>query len=77
MLGMFAYMLKAKRVLEVGMFTGYGTLTIAESLPEDGKIYACEIDPFLKRFSKVAGIIATPRSKSRNERRPSRLASPA
>jgi len=52
MLGMFAYMLKAKRVLEVGMFTGYGTLTIAESLPEDGRITALEIDPFLKRFSE-------------------------
>ena len=54
MLGMFAYMLKAKRVLEVGMFTGYGTLTIAESLPEDGKIYACEIDPFLDSFARPA-----------------------
>merc|ERR1712194_219290 len=52
MLGMFAYMLKAKRVLEVGMFTGYGTLTIAESLPEDGKIISFEIDPFLKKFSE-------------------------
>lgn len=52
MLGMFAYMLKAKRVLEVGMFTGYGTLTIAESLPADGRITALEIDPFLKKFSE-------------------------
>ena len=52
MLGMFAYMLKAKRVLEVGMFTGYGTLTIAESLPDDGRITALEIDPFLKKFSE-------------------------
>jgi len=52
MLGMFAYMLKAKRVLEVGMFTGYGTLTIAESLPDDGKIISFEIDPFLKKFSE-------------------------
>jgi len=51
-LGMFAYMLKAKRVLEVGMFTGYGTLTIAESLPADGKITALEIDPFLKKYSE-------------------------
>lgn len=49
-LGMFAYMLKAKRVLEVGMFTGYGTLTIAESLPADGKITALEIDPFFEKI---------------------------
>ena len=29
-LAMFAYMLKAKRVMEIGMFTGYGALSIAE-----------------------------------------------
>ena len=32
----------AKKVLEVGMFTGYGTLSMAEGLPEDGKIFSCE-----------------------------------
>jgi len=37
-LAMFAYMMKAKRVMEIGMFTGYGALTIAEVLPPDGKI---------------------------------------
>ena len=49
---MFAYMLKAKRVMEIGMFTGYGALTIAEVLPNDGKMISCEIDPFLAEFSK-------------------------
>ena len=51
-LAMFAYMLKAKRVMEIGMFTGYGALTIAEVLPADGKVVTCEIDPFLKEFSR-------------------------
>ena len=51
-LAMFAYMLKARRVLEVGMFTGYGALSIAEVLPADGKMVTCEIDPFLKEFSQ-------------------------
>jgi NAD(P)-dependent dehydrogenase (short-subunit alcohol dehydrogenase family)/predicted O-methyltransferase YrrM len=51
-LAMFAYMLKAKRVMEIGMFTGYGALTIAEVLPEGGKMISCEIDPFLAEFSK-------------------------
>jgi len=50
-LAMFAYMMKAKRVMEIGMFTGYGALTIAEVLPPDGKMVSCEIDPFLKEFS--------------------------
>ena len=30
----------------------YGSLTIAEVLPADGKMISCEIDPFLKEFSK-------------------------
>ena len=51
-LAMFAYMLKARRVLEVGMFTGFGALSIAEVLPSDGKMISCEIDPFLATFSK-------------------------
>ncbi|WP_163836744.1 O-methyltransferase [Spartinivicinus ruber] len=34
----------ANRVLEVGMFTGYSALCMAESLPPDGKIVCCEIE---------------------------------
>lgn len=51
-LAMFAYMLKAKRVMEIGMFTGYGALSVAEVLPADGKMVTCEIDPFLAEFSR-------------------------
>ncbi|MCA1802570.1 MAG: class I SAM-dependent methyltransferase [Rhodothermaceae bacterium] len=32
----------ARRVLEIGMFTGYGTLAMALSLPEDGRVITCE-----------------------------------
>jgi predicted O-methyltransferase YrrM len=34
--------LNARRVLEVGTFTGYGTLTMALALPPDGRIVACD-----------------------------------
>lgn len=34
----------AKRVLEIGMFTGYSALCFAEALPEDGTVVTCEID---------------------------------
>ena len=35
--------LQAKRVLEVGTFSGYGTLSMAAGLPPDGRIDSCEI----------------------------------
>ena len=33
----------AKRVLEIGMFTGYSTLKMVEALPADGEIHSCEL----------------------------------
>jgi caffeoyl-CoA O-methyltransferase len=42
----------ARRVLEVGMFTGYSALAMAEALPEDGAVVACEIDPDVAAFAQ-------------------------
>ncbi|GAA4789855.1 hypothetical protein GCM10023200_25770 [Actinomycetospora chlora] len=36
---------RARRVLEIGLFTGYSALAMAEALPEDGELVACELDP--------------------------------
>ncbi|MBM4388123.1 MAG: class I SAM-dependent methyltransferase [Deltaproteobacteria bacterium] len=35
---------EAKRVLEIGTFTGYGSLSMAEALPDDGELLTCEND---------------------------------
>ncbi len=35
----------ARRILEIGMFTGYSALTMAEALTEDGTILACDVNP--------------------------------
>lgn len=51
-LKMLVHMSKAKRILEIGMFTGYGALSMAEGLPEDGSLVACEIEQYLKEFAK-------------------------
>ncbi|GAA0893938.1 class I SAM-dependent methyltransferase [Fulvivirga kasyanovii] len=34
----------AKRIIELGTFTGYSTLWMAKELPPDGKIITCDID---------------------------------
>ncbi|XP_059185609.1 uncharacterized protein zgc:113054 isoform X2 [Centropristis striata] len=51
-LKMLIHMSQAKRVLEIGMFTGYGALSMAEGLPEDGCLVACELEPYLKAFTQ-------------------------
>ena len=42
----------AHQVLEIGMFTGYSALAMAEALPEHGRVVACEIDPSVARFAE-------------------------
>ena len=34
----------AKSILELGMFTGYSALMMAEALPDNGQLITCEID---------------------------------
>jgi caffeoyl-CoA O-methyltransferase len=41
------------RVLEIGMFTGYSALAMAEELPDDGVVVACEIDPAVAGFARA------------------------
>lgn len=53
-LKMFVHMIKAKRVLEIGMFTGYSALAMAEALPTDGLLVACEVDPFAAEVAQAA-----------------------
>src|SRR5713101_2363065 len=43
---------RAKRVLEIGMFTGYSTLMMAEGLPEDGELITCDVDPKAQKIAE-------------------------
>lgn len=49
-----------KRYLEVGVFTGYSSLSVAMALPEDGKILACDISEeftsIARRYWREAGV---------------------
>ena len=44
-LKMLVLMTGARRILEIGMYTGYSTLAFAEALPKDGRVVTCEINP--------------------------------
>ena len=44
-------MIDAKRIVEVGTFTGYSALQMAESLPPNGEIHTCEI---MEKHAKTA-----------------------
>ena len=41
----------AKRILEIGMFTGYSALSMAEVLPDDGELITCDTN---ERYANIA-----------------------
>ena len=45
LLAMLCRLMGARRVLEVGTFTGYSALSMAEALPDDGELITCDVDP--------------------------------
>lgn len=46
LLKFLVHITRARRVLDIGMFTGYSALAMAEAVPADGEVVACEVDPF-------------------------------
>jgi len=51
-LKLLVHMIRAQRILEVGMFTGYSALAMAEALPEEGHLVACEVDDYVAKFAQ-------------------------
>jgi caffeoyl-CoA O-methyltransferase len=51
-LKMLVLMTGARRILEIGMFTGYSALAFAEALPRDGRVITCEIDADIAAIAK-------------------------
>jgi caffeoyl-CoA O-methyltransferase len=45
LLELLVFGLGARRVLEIGTFSGYSALSMAAGLPPDGRIDTCEIEP--------------------------------
>lgn len=51
LLKMFCRMVHPKRVLEIGTYTGYATICIAEGLDDDALVYTVEINDELQPFT--------------------------
>ncbi|MDR8391823.1 class I SAM-dependent methyltransferase [Aliifodinibius sp. S!AR15-10] len=51
LLNMLVKITGARRVLEIGMFTGYSALMMAEALPEDGELQTCDLN---EKYASIA-----------------------
>ncbi len=49
-LSMFSHMIKPERILEIGTYTGYSALCLAEGLTETGKLITIDINEELQDF---------------------------
>jgi caffeoyl-CoA O-methyltransferase len=61
---LLAHLLGVKRYLEIGVFTGYSSLSVALGLPADGRVVACDVSEEYTRVARryweragVAGMI--------------------
>jgi caffeoyl-CoA O-methyltransferase len=54
LLRMLVQLTGARRVLDVGMFTGYSSLAMAEALPDGGRVVACELAPAVAAIARQA-----------------------
>jgi caffeoyl-CoA O-methyltransferase len=53
-------MTQARRVLEIGTFTGWSAIAMARALPPDGRLVSCDIDEettaVARRYAEEAGV---------------------
>jgi predicted O-methyltransferase YrrM len=60
-MAMLLRLIGARRVIEVGTFTGYATLWMALALPDDGEIVTCDVSErwtfVARRFWEQAGVL--------------------
>ncbi len=60
-LALLVKLLKAKKTIDIGVFTGYSSLVVALALPSDGKVIACDVSEeytsIARRYWQQAGVI--------------------
>ena len=59
-MAMLVKLLGARRIIELGVFTGYSSLCMALAMPDDGKLIACDVNEdytnTAKRYWDLAGV---------------------
>ena len=59
-LSMISNMVKPKRILEIGTYTGYSAICLSEGLEENGELHTIEVneelEPMIRRYFEKAGI---------------------
>jgi predicted O-methyltransferase YrrM len=59
-MALLIHLLDARRTLEIGVFTGYSSLSVALALPDDGRVIACDINEewtsIARRYWREAGV---------------------
>ncbi len=60
-LSMLSHLVKPKTIVEIGTYTGYSALCLAEGLAEGGMLHTIDIDPYLPemvhRYVEKAGML--------------------
>ena len=52
LLKMLVHMIRPKNILEVGTFSGYSAICMAEGLEDDGRVYTFEINDEMEDFTR-------------------------
>ncbi|HYW20657.1 MAG TPA: class I SAM-dependent methyltransferase [Nodularia sp. (in: cyanobacteria)] len=59
-MALLVQLMKAKKTLEVGVFTGYSSLAVALALPPEGRVVACDVSAeftaIARRYWQQAGV---------------------
>ncbi len=59
-LAFFSHMIKPKQVLEIGTYTGYSAICLAQGLADDGLVHTIdnneELEPIARRYWQKAGL---------------------